>query len=493
MNYYSVPQIQVDGITIQYNDGFHCQPFFGFTDGQVVVIEPGSEHSEGRYKRFLRDSDLCLLGRIFSVDSTDEVIAVYERERRDGTADKISDALCIQICKNALKKSAFKGSSYKCINANHNGQVFQLNLNENKAHRLLRGVIMESLKANGIRLNEGHLDNVYGSDNFKRWFSGSKIVDENGQPRLLGHATRNFGFNKFNTPYIHLAPINDAAYFSGGNKRMFRYKKTLDKLSPEELVNLYNKHFAYSEKYHVLDSSAQERITKAYEDEIAKLHTAEEQDELRRYGHDPEKELEVVNTTYAMFKHIVQRYGDSIYYKEFQNGMLRLAPASWNITSKKDKAYELWSKGTFCTLNRMKQILSSQMFDEDEYAGNGGTYALCARIVNPLYVNCQGRAWDSICISPQTCEAYNSIFDKYSELGWNKSGYNKGTWIRLDNESIAYIAQQLGYDGVVFKNIKEGSYGNVHMDETYIVFSTKQLKSPFENNGDFGDVEHIFK
>ena len=31
------------------------------------------------------------------------------------------------------------------------------------------------------------------------------------------------------------------------------------------------------------------------------------------------------------------------------------------------------------------------------------------------------------------------------------------------------------------------------MDTTYIVYSTKQLKSPFENNGDFGDVENIFK
>lgn len=27
----------------------------------------------------------------------------------------------------------------------------------------------------------------------------------------------------------------------------------------------------------------------------------------------------------------------------------------------------------------------------------------------------------------------------------------------------------------------------------YIVFSTKQLKSPYENNGNFGDVDNLFK
>ena len=154
MNYYSVPQIQVDGITIQYNDGFHCQPFFGFTDGQVVVIEPGSEHSEGRYKRFLRDSDLCLLGRIFSVDSTDEVIAVYQMIG----FEEISVSMCIRLCKEAIKKSIFEGSTYKCVNSSNNHQMLQLNLQENKAIQKFRSIIGESLRVNGIILNESSAD-----------------------------------------------------------------------------------------------------------------------------------------------------------------------------------------------------------------------------------------------------------------------------------------------------------------------------------------------
>ena len=81
--------------------------------------------------------------------------------------------------------------------------------------------------------------------NFKKWFNGSKMVDENGKPLLLGHATRSFGFNKFNTNFIHLSSINDASYFSGGNKRMFKFKNTINKMDDNEIVNFYNKYFKY--------------------------------------------------------------------------------------------------------------------------------------------------------------------------------------------------------------------------------------------------------
>lgn len=117
-------------------------------------------------------------------------------------------------------------------------------------------IITES-QLNKLLLKEGYLDDLYLSDNFKRWFQGSKIVDENGRLILLGHATRSFGFNRFDTPFIHLSSIDDASYFSGGHKRMFRFKSTLNKLSDDEIIKLYNKHFAYREEnaLHLLDEN----------------------------------------------------------------------------------------------------------------------------------------------------------------------------------------------------------------------------------------------
>ena len=174
---------------------------------------------------------------------------------------------------------------------------------------------------------------------------------------------------------------------------------------------------------------------------------------------------------------------------EYDGGMPRLTPSGF-----RNKNLKLWFKTCFPTIKQLRNEIISEMFAKnDGYIGKGGTYALCAKVLNPLVIDCNWNPWYSIYITPNNCEAYGALFDKYCEMGENKYGYHKGSWISLDNESIAYLAKQLGYDGVVFKNIKEGSNGNIRMNATYIVYSTKQLKSPFENNGDFGDVEHIFK
>lgn len=122
-------------------------------------------------------------------------------------------------------------------------------------------------------LREGFLDDVYSGNNFMKWFKGSKIVDENGKPLILGHATRSFGFKKFNTEFIHLSSIDDASYFSGGSKRLFRYKNTLSKLSDDDVIELYNKYLGHKSdgRYFKLDSNALARIEDAYRNEFVKI------------------------------------------------------------------------------------------------------------------------------------------------------------------------------------------------------------------------------
>lgn len=41
-------------------------------------------------------------------------------------------------------------------------------------------------------LREGFLDDVYSGNNFMKWFKGSKIVDENGKPLILGSCDQKF-------------------------------------------------------------------------------------------------------------------------------------------------------------------------------------------------------------------------------------------------------------------------------------------------------------
>lgn len=354
----------------------------------------------------------------------------------------------------------------------------------------LSETITRNIVENVVRrlLSEGYLDDIYGSDNFMRWFKGSKIVDENGRPLLLGHATRSFGFKKFNTEFIHLSSINDASYFSGGNKRMFRYKNTLNKLSEDEIINLYNNNFSGSDgQYRKLDSNALDKIKAKYNENFNEL------DELiKSQDNDAINDMNALKKSYTMLMNKIRHYPDGLIYKTSYNGseLPKLTPYGFDIN---EMNFKEWLNSTFITLNRLKKILLYCMFDDDDYIGKGGTYALCARVINPLYIDCKGNPWDKIYVTPQNCNAYDGLFERYCEEGLNKYGYKKGSWFTLDNETIAYFAKELGYDGVIFKNIREGAYGDVRMDATYIVFSTKQLKSPFENNGDFGDVENLFK
>ena len=347
----------------------------------------------------------------------------------------------------------------------------------------------------GRLLKENYLDNIYLSPNFMRWFAGSKMVDEKGRPLLLGHATRSFGFNKFNTPFIHLSSIDDASFFSGGNRRMFKYKNTFSKMSDQDVLDLYNEYFTWddTDKVYLIDDDAFEAIKLEYDNRLKKTYEPEEIEICRKYGLSIENKRKWLVICKGVFENYYNKNaGRLCYVAGGNNGMPRLIPSCDDDPNDR-RFLDVWLKRTFPTTKQIRDELITKMFEKDGYAGRGGTYPLCARVLNPLHIDCKGRPWDNISITPQNCDAYNDLFNKYCEHGLNCNRYERGSWFSLDNESIACLAQELGYDGVVFHNIREGAYGEARMKETYIVFSTKQLKSPFENNGDFGDVENMFK
>jgi hypothetical protein len=367
-----------------------------------------------------------------------------------------------------------------------------ISINENKLMNVIYEAVSRALKSmDNEVLKEGYLDDTYGSENFRRWFSGSKMVDENGKPLLLGHATRNFGFNRFNTNFIHLSSINDASYFSGGNKRMFKYKKTIDKLSDEEVVDLYNKNIKYKgeEDIYFLDEMSYKMILNKYDERIAECHDEEYIKEMGKFGFSLKKIQEDAKWLVLCKKYLMTKYEKmkgKLYCRPYHKKMPRLTPQ--NLVK---KTIGNWFMIYFPTIKILKNEIIDKMFHDDRYLGKGGTYALCARVLKPLYVNCHGNSWDRIYVRKDCCSDYDGIYDKYSEH--YEARLFRGSDIPLDNETIALFAKELGYDGVVFKNIREGAYGNIMMKETYIVFSTKQLKSPFENNGEFGDIENLFK
>ena len=362
----------------------------------------------------------------------------------------------------------------------------RIKLTESDLHKIIRTCV-------GKILQEGLLDRIYLSDSFKKWFSGSKMVDDNGRPLLLGHATRSFGFDKFNTDFIHLSSFDDASFFSGGNRRMFRDKETIGNMSDEEIIELYNKFFTYGDKSNeveLLDDETARLIALEYNSAIEKTYDPEEIAIHKKYGMNIEKEREILPIFKKIFLNHYKENRGNICYLKHDNGMPTLSPYYYDYFKNKERQTESWLNREFPTVQMIREKLANDMFTPDRYEGKGGTYPLCARVLNPLHVDCHWNTWDCIYIYKDFPE-YDEFLDKYCEETGKR--ITRGSSFGLDNESIAYIAKQLGYDGVVFHNIREGAYGEARMRETYIVFSTKQLKSPFENNGNFGDVENMFK
>lgn len=359
----------------------------------------------------------------------------------------------------------------------------------------IRNIIRESIKK---VLVEGFLDDIYLSDNFKRWFNGSKIVDENGKPLLLGHGTMSFHSiyksKRFNTNFIHLASIDDASYFAGGKKRMFRFKNTINKLSDEDIINLYNKYLKYGSDgfIYLLDDEGIKKYNDKYNIKMAEMNQ-----ESKYYSLEKREKIRILLdiSKNALLKHYQRNFGKLAYREVYEGSGPKIAPgyldAEKCINDKRE--IKKWLEFFYPTLKQVRNSVIGKMFSKDNYFGNGGTYPLCARVLNPLTIDCHGNIWSQIYVRPDNCDAYEALFDKYCEFGGNKNGLKKGSWFELDNESIAYLAKKLGYDGVIFHNIREGADGEYRMKTTYIVYSTKQLKSPFENNGEFGDIENLFK
>lgn len=103
-NTYGVSQIEVDDEFYLYNT-LSAQGFFGFVDGQVVMLKPGETHMIEKYYRFLSDKDLMLIGRIFEVNG--DLILVYDYW---GDYENLSD-VPFKVMRNAFSKTEMIGNN----------------------------------------------------------------------------------------------------------------------------------------------------------------------------------------------------------------------------------------------------------------------------------------------------------------------------------------------------------------------------------------------
>lgn len=118
---------------------------------------------------------------------------------------------------------------------------------------------------------------------------------------------------------------------------------------------------------------------------------------------------------------------------------------------------------------------------------NKGNYSLFAKIENPLIIDASKSNWNEIDVK----SVLNTPFGDAIKSEYGEDYFNYGTQ-HLSTREVSNYAKQAGYDGVIFKNLKDngGRNSNVSLDtasDVYIVFNPNNVKSAdaitYDNNG----------
>ena len=119
---------------------------------------------------------------------------------------------------------------------------------------------------------------------------------------------------------------------------------------------------------------------------------------------------------------------------------------------------------------------------------NKGNYSLFAKIENPLIIDASKSNWNEIDVTP----VINTPFGDAVKSEYGEDYFDYGTQ-HLSTREVSNYAKQAGYDGVIFKNLKDngGRNSNVSLDtvsDVYIAFNPNNVKSAdaitYDNNGE---------
>ena len=133
--------------------------------------------------------------------------------------------------------------------------------------------------------------------------------------------------------------------------------------------------------------------------------------------------------------------------------------------------------------NKAKDYLKGKLTEQAQK----GNYSLFAKIENPLIIDASKSNWNEIDVK----SVINTPFGDAIKADYGEDYFDYGTQ-HLSTREVSNYAKQAGYDGVIFKNLKDngGRNSNVSLDtasDAYIVFNPNNVKSAdaitYDNNG----------
>ena len=372
----------------------------------------------------------------------------------------------------------------------------------------------------------------------KEW---GAYTDADGNPVKLYHGTSQFGFTEFDlnkmddgrSIFMTSDPVIASTYsgVEGGKKISERNQVDVDTVSNKELVTLLNQNAqepTVDYDYSVMDMQGRNDLITHVNGELEWLK-GEVDREIEKFNGDGETVRKLRDLKNALDKnsydqlstkiYMLLHYGDTFRNSAEQsqrisqaeqdvrllNQVRQLDHADPVIVEKALGGYSIDLLSVEEAKNRLKQCI------------NKGNYSLYAKLENPLVVDAFGDYWNGLDyrVPQDRYEVRNQygayqVFDRDTmqpawidgKMNWNTAAEaqqalgtltdNKMDKRLTTTRDIAEYAKASGYDGVVFKRIKDsgGENAKVPSDreaDIYVAFNPNAVKSAdtitYDNDG----------
>lgn len=372
----------------------------------------------------------------------------------------------------------------------------------------------------------------------KEW---GAYTDADGKPVKLYHGTSQFGFTEFDlnkmgdgrSIFMTSDPVIASTYsgVEGGKKISERNQVDVDTVSNKELAALLNQHAQEATvdyDYSVMDMQGRNDLITHVNGELEWLK-GEVDREIEQFNGDGETVRKLQDLKNALDKnsydqlstkiYMLLHYGDTFHNSAEQsqrisqaeqdvrllNQVRQLDHAEPMIVEKALGGYSIDLLSVEEAKNRLKQCI------------NKGNYSLYAKLENPLVVDAFGDYWNGLDyrVPQDRYEVRNQygayqVFDRNTmqpawidgKMNWNTAAEaqqalgtltdNKMDKRLTTTRDIAEYAKASGYDGVVFKRIKDSGGENVKVPsdreaDVYVAFNPNAVKSAdtitYDNDG----------
>ncbi len=364
----------------------------------------------------------------------------------------------------------------------------------------------------------------------KKW---GAYLDENGKVVNLYHGTDAFGFTAFDLQRmddgrsIFLTNKIDTAKTYSGSENLQDIGK-YSPVNPNDVLNELNNYFG--DEYNEWSYISSEEVP----DYIESL-TADLQDfvddfygEMYRRGNYRDAELQeflsganglldltdrIISASYDKGKEWIKSL-ERFDQAEYQHSLLSsLQPTQFN-DPKKEGIYLNRFRVPFSSVTgletyaprqaawKLHTVGQDQFYNMGDRGDKRAIYSLYAKLENPLVIDANRDNWSTIRLPESIIDDYNDFILTPEDRARKEKLGDSVKWGKFEvsnTRRLSEYAQDRGYDGVIFKNLKDtGGEMNTKdpISDVYVVFNPNNVKSadPFtyDDNGDLIPLEERF-